>query len=97
VFSTTTIDTDLALTVLGVTTLSNNLSVAGNSTLTGNVTLSGTLQTIAGNVNIDTGTLFVDATNNRVGINNTSPGVALRVTGAADISATGWWYFRCVW
>jgi len=88
VFSTTTIDTDLALTVLGVTTLSNNLSVAGNSTLTGNVTLSGTLQTIAGNVNIDTGTLFVDATNNRVGINNTSPGVALRVTGAADISAT---------
>jgi len=88
VFTTTTIDTDLALTVLGATTLSNSLSVTGNTTLTGNATLSGTLQTIAGNVNIDTGTLFVDATNNRVGINNSAPGVALRVTGDADISAT---------
>jgi hypothetical protein len=82
VFSTTTIDTDLALTVLGATTLSNSLSVAGNSSL------SGQLQQISGNSNFDSGTLFVDATNNRVGINNTAPGVALRVTGAVDISST---------
>jgi len=88
VISTTTIDTDLALTVLGATTLSNTLSVTGTSTLTGNATLSGTLQTIAGNSNFDSGVLFVDATNNRVGINNTAPAVALRVTGDADISAT---------
>ena len=88
VFTTTTIDTDLALTVLGATTLSNSLSVAGNTTLTSNATLSGTLQTIAGNSNFDAGTLFVDATNNRVGINNTAPAVALRVTGDVDISAT---------
>ena len=40
------------------------------------------------NTNLDSGTLFVDAVNNRVGINNTAPGVALRVTGAADISST---------
>jgi hypothetical protein len=88
VFTTTTIDTDLALTVLGATTLSNSLSVTGNTSLTGNVTLSGTLQTISGNATFDSGVLFVDATNNRVGINNTAPGVALRLTGDIDVSAT---------
>jgi hypothetical protein len=88
VFTTTTIDTDLALTVLGATTLSNTLSVTGTTTLSGNAALTGTLQTISGNSNFDSGVLFVDATNNRVGINNTAPGVALRVTGAVDISAT---------
>jgi len=88
VFTTTSIDTDLTLTVLGATTLSNSLSVGGNTLLTGNATLSGTLQTISGNATFDSGVLFVDATNNRVGINNTAPGVALRLTGDIDISAT---------
>jgi len=67
---------------------SGQLTVSGNSTLTGNATLSGTLQTIAGNVNFDSGTLFVDAANNRVGIANTTPGVALEVTGAANVSVS---------
>lgn len=88
VFTTTTIDTDLALTVLGATTLSNTLNVAGVTTLSGNASLGGTLQTISGNANFDSGVLFVDATNNRVGINNTAPAVALRVTGDVDISAS---------
>jgi hypothetical protein len=88
VISTTTIDTDLALTVLGATTLSNTLAVTGTSTLTGNVTLSGTLQTISGNANFDSGVLFVDATNNRIGINNTAPTVALELTGSANISTS---------
>lgn len=88
VVNSTTIDTDLSLAVLGTTTLSNTLSVAGNTTLTSNATLSGALQIISGNSNFDSGVLFVDATNNRVGINNTAPGVALRVTGATDISTT---------
>jgi hypothetical protein len=39
-----------------------------------------------GNVAVDTDTLFVDAVNDRVGINNASPSVALDVTGAATIS-----------
>lgn len=82
VINQTTIDTDLALTVLGATTLSNTLSVTGNSTL------SGQLQTISGNSSFDGGVLFVDASGNKVGINNTAPGVALRVTGDVDISAT---------
>jgi hypothetical protein len=39
-----------------------------------------------GDVAVDTDTLFVDAVNDRVGINNASPSVALDVTGAATIS-----------
>jgi fibronectin-binding autotransporter adhesin len=88
VITTTTIDTDLALTVLGATTLSNTLSVTGTSTLTGNATLSGVLQIISGNSNFDSGVLFVDSVNNRVGINNTTPTLALEVTGAANISTS---------
>ena len=43
---------------------------------------------VAPNTNIGGGDLFVDTVNARVGINNTAPGVALRVTGAVDISST---------
>jgi hypothetical protein len=67
---------------------SGDLTVSGNTTLSGNSTLSGTLQTISGNTNFDNGTLFVDATNNRVGISNTSPTVAFEVTGAANVSTS---------
>lgn len=42
--------------------------------------------TFAANVNFDSGTLFVDATNDRVGIGNTAPDARLAVTGAANIS-----------
>ena len=74
------------IAVTGNATFSNTLAVTGTSTLTGNVTMSGALQTIAGNVNFDVGTLFVDATNNRVGINNTTPTKALTVTGESTVS-----------
>lgn len=40
------------------------------------------------NANFDSGTLFIDSVNNRVGIANTTPDVALRVTGAAGVSST---------
>lgn len=42
--------------------------------------------TFSGNSNFDSGTLFVDSVNNRVGVNNTSPDAALTVTGTANIS-----------
>lgn len=64
----------------------NTADFSGAVTITGNATLSGGLQTISGNANFDSGVLFVDATNNRVGINNTGPTVPLTVTGAAEIS-----------
>lgn len=42
----------------------------------------GTGDTVAfGGLNVDSGTLYVDATNNRVGINDTTPSYALDVTG----------------
>ena len=74
------------LAVTGATTLSSTLGVTGTTTLTGNATLNGTLQTISGNVNIDSGTLFVDAVNNRIGISNTTPDAQLTVTGNANVS-----------
>jgi len=42
----------------------------------------GTGDTVAfGGLNVDSGTLYVDATNNRVGINDTTPSYSLDVTG----------------
>ena len=63
----------------GITTLA-----AGNTTITGFANVTSTLQvggvaTFAANANFDSGVLFVDGTNNRVGINTTSPGVSLDV------------------
>jgi len=52
------------------------------------LTINTTALTVAPNTNIGDGDLFVDTVNARVGINNTAPGVALRVTGAVDISST---------
>lgn len=58
----------------------------GPLTVAGNTTLSGTLNQIFGNSNFDSGVLFVDSVNNRVGINNTTPSVVLQVTGTANIT-----------
>ena len=58
--------------------LANAFVVTGNSTHS-NVTLSGNVSNFGGNSNFDSGVLFVDATNNRVGFNNTTP----------DATATG--------
>jgi hypothetical protein len=52
-----------SLTISGA---SSNLSVGGTLGVTGNTTLSG-------NLTVDTNTLFVDSTNNRVGIGTNSP------------------------
>jgi len=40
--------------------------------------------TIAGDLTVDTDTLYVDSTNNRVGIGTSSPGYPLHVVGSAD-------------
>lgn len=86
--NSTTFETDLAFTVTGATTLSSTLAVSGATTISGNSTLSGSLQTISGNANFDSGVLFVDGTNNKVGINDTTPTSTLDVTGNASISST---------
>lgn len=53
--------------------------------LTGNTVISGVL-TASANVNFDNGALFVDGTNNRIGINNTAPTQALTVTGTTSLT-----------
>ena len=68
------------------TTPDASLSVTGTANVSGNVTLGGTSHLISGNSNFDSGVLFVDSVNNRVGINNTTPDAALSVTGSANIS-----------
>src|SRR3990167_6845197 len=67
---------------------SNGSITATMITSTGSITASaitttGTL-TASGNLNIDSGTLFVDAANNRVGIGATSPQTKLEVVGDAN-------------
>lgn len=100
--SGTSVDIAQTLDVTGNTTLDANLSVAGTTSLTGNVTLtnnltvngntalgnaSGDTTTVTGIVNVDSGVLYVDPVNNRVGINDTTPSEALDVTG--NVAITG--------
>lgn len=59
--------------------------INGPLTITGNTTLTGTA-TISGDLTVDTNTLKVDATNNRVGIGTASPGRALDVVGNSQVS-----------
>lgn len=79
-----------------------DVNVQGDLTVSGNdiksstdtaITLSGADVAVLGGLNVDSGTLFVDKTTNRVGVNNVSPTQALDVTGnieaSGDIDAGG--------
>lgn len=94
---------DITINPGNLTVTSGNLSVGGNTTLTGNLTTNGTANlngntnlgnaitdtiAVTGIVNVDSGVLYIDPTNNRVGINDTTPSEALDVTGNALISGT---------
>jgi hypothetical protein len=59
--------------------------INGPLTITGNTTLTGAA-TVSGDFTVDTSTLKVDATNNRVGVGTASPSVPLDVVGNAKIS-----------
>ena len=64
---------------VNTTTPSVALDVDGAINATGNVVFSGQLN-LTGNLTVDTNTLFVDATNNRVGIGTATPVRALHVS-----------------
>lgn len=70
-------------------------SGAGTYAATGFIasTIEGTTGTFSGDVAVDTNVLKVDTSNNRVGINKTSPAVALDVVGAiaatTDLTVSG--------
>ena len=76
---------DITINPGNLTVTSGNLSVGGNTTLTGNLTTNGTANlngntnlgnantdtiAVTGILNVDSGTLYVNPTNNRVGIND---------------------------
>jgi hypothetical protein len=61
-------------------------SSTGDAAITGDVTVTGAA-TVTSDVTIDTNTLYVDASNNRVGIVNLLPASALDVVGDAAISS----------
>jgi hypothetical protein len=73
----------------------SNFTVGGNLTVTGSATLgdaSGDAVTvnastvaIPNSLSFDSGTLKLDATNNRVGINKTTPATTLDVNGSANL------------
>ena len=67
---------------------SGAVSVTGNTLISGNVTVTGSLHTISGNVSFDSGVLFVDSINNRIGVGIINPGVGLDVSGSANISTS---------
>jgi len=72
-----------ALTVAGVISASGNLTINGSTILGDNsidtLTLNGTNVSIPNNLNFDSNTLFIDATNNRVGIGTNTPEQTLHV------------------
>jgi hypothetical protein len=75
----TSVDIPSTLTVAGTTTLNGNTNIGNANTDTTAVT---------GILNVDSGTLYVDPTNNRVGINDSSPSEALDVTGNVAVSGS---------
>ena len=90
----TTLDANLS--VGGNASVTGTTSLTGNVTLTNNLTVNGNTQlgnantdtiNVTGIVNVDSGVLYVDPVNNRVGINDTTPSQALDVTG--NVAITG--------
>jgi ribosomal protein L18 len=69
-----------SIIVTGNTSLTNLVSITSNSTVNSFTVASNTI------VNIDSGLLYVDPVNNRIGINNATPDAALTVTGSANVS-----------
>lgn len=95
--TSTAINTDGTLDVLRAATLSNTIAVTGNATfsntiaVTGAATLSNTLgvtgvATFSSNVAVDTDVLYVDTTNNRVGILTITPDASFQVNGTANVA-----------
>lgn len=68
-----------------------NTTVSGtNLVVTANAVITGVNHTIAGNVNIDSGVLYVDSVNNRVGFGNTTPDATVTIQGNSNTSGTIW-------
>ena len=84
--STTALSTTGLTFSTGNTTVTGDLTVTGNTTLgdaaTDKITINANSITIAANANIDVGTLYIDSSNDRVGVGTTTPGYKLEVNGS---------------
>ena len=83
------VNTALGQTVAFVVTGSANVIgtfTATDISYTGSIT-GPNITAGTSNSSFDGGTLFVDAVNNRVGVNSTTPDAALAVTGSANVSS----------
>lgn len=82
-------NTGLVILTIQGNGITSNAILAGNLTqITANLDVTGSRHTIAGNVFFDTSTMVVDATNDRIGIGNTTPDARLTVTGTANVSGS---------
>lgn len=79
-----------AVTVVNDDTTSNTNMFGNNLNISANLVVSSLNHTIAGNTNFDTGTMFVDGTNNRVGVKTTTPDTELTVVGSANVIGNTW-------
>jgi hypothetical protein len=66
--------------------VNSSVSVTNTFSVNGNITIEGATHLFAGNVGFDTDTLYIDASNSRVGINNSTPDADLTITGTANVS-----------
>ena len=78
--------TKITSNVLALSAAQTNINNDGSFTLSVPTLINNTVS-VSGNLTVDTNTLFVDSTNNRVGIGTTSPTEKLTVSG--NISASG--------
>jgi hypothetical protein len=76
----------VSATTVSATTLTGTLSTAAQTNITSVGTLSSL--TVSGNMNVDSGMLFVDSVNNRVGVNTTSPNSAYVMDVSGTLNAT---------
>lgn len=93
------LDTDASPTFAGVTGGNIRVGVTGDNeidTTSGGLTLDSSSGTVTvddilavnGNLNVDAGVLFVDVSNNYVGINDATPSYPLDVTGDTNVVGT---------
>ena len=81
-------------TFVGDLTVAGNFITTGSVTLgdasTDTVTINGASISLGNNQSVDAGTLFIDATNNRVGVGTTAPAEELHVDSGASEFAIQW-------
>jgi len=78
----------VTVTVYDIFTVADTVSAKDGGTFSGNVAMGGTLSvtgasTLTGDLTVDTDTLYVDSTNDRVGIGTTSPNRDLEISSTA--------------